>query len=553
MDETTIGRLTIEIGASSEGATSAIDKLTESLKKIKGTTAKPKVDTKDVDKAQKRVGVLANMLNSLKRVAFYRVIRSAIKAVGQAIEEGSQNAYWYSKTMGDNTKYISEAYDNLSSASFKMKNQVGAAWSTMMAAIAPIVIQLIGMVTRAMQVVTQFFAVLGGKGTYMKAIDYSKDWAESTASGSKAAKEWKNQLMGFDEINRLEAPSDGGGGGGTPGMDYGSMFEEAPVEGWTEKVKLAFDELKQLWGELRDEFILVWDDIKGRVNFGAFFDNLVFIFRGAIKLVSGLITGDWAKAFDGAAEIVRGAVNIIMGILNFIQPLVNNLLDYLEGLIIKFFQWVQEKTGIDLSAEIDLIKKEFKLIRQFVSETFKNLKTVLRGVVDFIGGVFTGDWSRAWRGLSEIVRGIVNQVISFVQNMVNGVINVLNWLIDKASWLSDKIGLGQINFRIGQLEMQRVQPQQYANGGFPANGSLFIANEAGPEMVGTIGGRTAVAPSDDIVEAVSSGVYNAVLSAMANGGDRPIELNLDGRRLAEGLYSYSRDVEARHGMRLING
>lgn len=49
----------------------------------------------------------------------------------------------------------------------------------------------------------------------------------------------------------------------------------------------------------------------------------------------------------------------------------------------------------------------------------------------------------------------------------------------------------------------------YANGGFPASGQLFVANENGPEYVGSFGSRTAVANSDQIVEGITQGVANA--------------------------------------------
>ena len=48
-------------------------------------------------------------------------------------------------------------------------------------------------------------------------------------------------------------------------------------------------------------------------------------------------------------------------------------------------------------------------------------------------------------------------------------------------------------------------------------GQMFIAREAGPELVGTLGGHTAVMNNDQIVASVSDGVYRAVRSAMGNG------------------------------------
>ena len=80
-----------------------------------------------------------------------------------------------------------------------------------------------------------------------------------------------------------------------------------------------------------------------------------------------------------------------------------------------------------------------------------------------------------------------------------------------------------------------------ANGGFVNTGEMFIAREAGPEMVGRIGSRSAVANNDQIVEAVSSGVYNAVSSAMGNGNrDISVRVYLDSREIKSGQQRLAR-------------
>lgn len=204
---------------------------------------------------------LQKAMSGFSRIAFYRAIRSAIKYVTDALKEGTENAYWYSKEFGNATRYISEAYDQMSSANFKMSNQLGAAWATLIAYIQPIIMQIISLVTKAAEVVTQFFAVLSGKGTYLKAVDYAKDWADATEDGNKAAKEWKNQLLGFDEINRLEEPSDNGSKKGKDKYtDYGNMFEEAPIEGCLADLKKLLESkewanIGQLLGNTVNEWI----------------------------------------------------------------------------------------------------------------------------------------------------------------------------------------------------------------------------------------------------------------------------------------------------------
>ena len=77
----------------------------------------------------------------------------------------------------------------------------------------------------------------------------------------------------------------------------------------------------------------------------------------------------------------------------------------------------------------------------------------------------------------------------------------------------------------------------YASGGFPATGSLFVANEAGPEMVGRIGNRNAVANTDQITDAIAGAVYEAIIAALTNnsGGEAPIYITLNGKVVAEAM------------------
>ena len=69
---------------------------------------------------------------------------------------------------------------------------------------------------------------------------------------------------------------------------------------------------------------------------------------------------------------------------------------------------------------------------------------------------------------------------------------------------SIKTTIGNTTSTIGKVSMS-----EYAQGGWPEVGELFISREAGPELVGTIGGSTAVANNDDIVQGIQGGVERA--------------------------------------------
>ena len=75
----------------------------------------------------------------------------------------------------------------------------------------------------------------------------------------------------------------------------------------------------------------------------------------------------------------------------------------------------------------------------------------------------------------------------------------------------------------------------FAGGGIPDMGQMFVARESGPELVGTLGGHTAVMNNDQIVASVSAGVYQAVRAAMS-GGNQNITVNVNLEGDAEGIF-----------------
>lgn len=96
----------------------------------------------------------------------------------------------------------------------------------------------------------------------------------------------------------------------------------------------------------------------------------------------------------------------------------------------------------------------------------------------------------------------------------------------------------------------KMNIEWYANGGFPDMGQMFIAREAGPELVGNINGRTAVANNDQIVAAVSQGVYSAVMAAMGNNnnsGEQNVNVYLDGKQ----IYASVEKTKAERGRTLM--
>lgn len=96
--------------------------------------------------------------------------------------------------------------------------------------------------------------------------------------------------------------------------------------------------------------------------------------------------------------------------------------------------------------------------------------------------------------------------------------------------------------------------KKYAVGGLPNMGQMFVAREAGPELVGTLGGHTAVMNNDQIVSSVSAGVAQAVkeviqpLVKTSAGNNRPIQISLDGKVIFDSTRQSAQEYFNRTGM-----
>jgi hypothetical protein len=156
------------------------------------------------------------------------------------------------------------------------------------------------------------------------------------------------------------------------------------------------------------------------------------------------------------------------------------------------------------------------------NQVWNGIKQQLRGLLDFIEGVFTGNWRQAWQGLANIVGGIFNGMIGIVKAPLNAIIGIINGFIRGLnriripSWVP-VIGGGGINI---------PQIPYLASGGVLTQPTLNVAGEypnahRNPEIV---------TPENKMREAMAD-----VLSQYGGGGTGNITIQLvtDGRILAE--------------------
>lgn len=520
---------------------------------------------------------LGKFASSLARIAKYRMLRGILKALTSAFKEGLENVYLYSDGMTGEAHRMATALDSLATANQTMKNQIGSAWGELLSIIQPVINSIMQAVQRLADWLSQLFAAFGGNSSYYKAIDASAKWAKNTASGAKSAKEMRRQLMGFDEINRLDKPTEpSGGGGGATKKDPSKMFEYTKIADNIKKIaetiqqNLPLIELALGGGMLALGAILAFSG--ANIPLG-----LALMAAGAVTMANA-VNLDWSniptktqETFANIAMIIGGALLALGVVLLFAgHPMVGMglVLAGLSSFAVGSLAWGK------INGQV---KEQLTAILAIGALLFVALGVVLLfaghpgiGIALLIAGGMMGvaavaiNWDsikenlkQAWNGIKtwyetnvkkyftqEYWQGVFDKMFNVVASIP---MPVITWTAQPVwDWLApvmDFFGLPNT------IPVPNVVWQQFATGGFPEDG-LFMANHG--ELVGQFSnGNTAVANNEQIIQGIERGVYNAVTNALANqngNGSRDIRVFLDGKEIGAATRKYERNMNRATGV-----
>lgn len=349
------------------------------------------------------------------------------------------------------------------------------------------------------------------------------DW---TGAGTALADFVNNAVNTIDFVNLGQTISDGIKGV----FDFGIAAIEG-IDWWTigEKVR---DGLAAIdWNGIADGFFEL---------IGAAFGGLSAFFGG---LLSDAVSGA-QKYFQKKIEECGG--NVVKGIFKGIKDAVVGIVEWIKDHIFTpFMKGFTAAFGIHSPSTVmaeqggyiidgllkgvkDNISKFLNYIKEIPGKVLKaigNIKNkVLQKGSDIVSGLKDGfnekvsTFTSVLGTLPETIRNAIPNLFdvgsNIIQNFANGFSSVhipmphIGW-----DWTGGSIRIGNFSFSLPRFNLQ-----WYAKGGFPEMGQLFIANEAGPEMVGKMGNRNAVANNNQIVDGIRNGVFEAVLDAFNASG-----------------------------------
>lgn len=350
-------------------------------------------------KVHNATSALGSFLSSIKRIALYRMIRFAMSQLTQCFKDGINNLYNYSALMGGT---FANSMNSLATNAQYLKNSMGAMAAPLINALAPAIDFVIGKVVALFNILNQLFARLTGSKTYTAAKKVAATYggaakdAAGTASkaAKKAADEIKRYTLGFDELNILgdknkdSSGSGGGGGGGASTPDYGSMFEELPIDNsiseFADKLKEAFEagDWKELGTILGNKF----NEIVDSIDWEGFGKKVGYGINGAVQTAYWFLkTADFKNLGNHVAEFLNSALSEID--FTFVGRLLVRRftagLDFLRGAL----------GGLN-----------WKLVGKSVGDAFRGAFDEMQ---EWIAGI---DWSGAahalWQNTKDCIAGI---------------------------------------------------------------------------------------------------------------------------------------------------
>ena len=207
-----------------------------------------------------------------------------------------------------------------------------------------------------------------------------------------------------------------------------------------------------------------------------------------IRVLQGVWSGMTAMlATNPFVLVIAGIALLIAGLV-----LAYNKVEWFRNGVNAFFQGISDVAVEVFNFMAGYISNIFGGIIQNFQNFFDAGKRIFTGFIDFITGIFTGDWERAWNGVVNIFGGIFDMIAAMAKAPLNTMIGLINAFLGGLNnikipkWVP---GVGGKGFSISTIPY-------LAEGGHVLNGQAIVG-EAGPELLSNKNGKTTVTPLSD--------------------------------------------------------
>nr|DAN92659.1 MAG TPA: minor tail protein [Caudoviricetes sp.] len=143
------------------------------------------------------------------------------------------------------------------------------------------------------------------------------------------------------------------------------------------------------------------------------------------------------------SELCNTIVGILQPVFEQLSPVISLVFDALRPVL----DLLGEMLETLIPALVPVIEWLAQIFSEVLGNAIKRVKKILEpisgifnGIVDFVKGVFSGNWEQAWNGVVNIFKNVFNLLPTFVENVINGIIWIINKLLEGVNWATSMIG-----------------------------------------------------------------------------------------------------------------
>ena len=306
----------------------------------------------------------------------------------------------------------------------------------------------------------------------------------------------------------------------------------APIIDTVGKIIMDFVEtvLKPLWNAWENVFQSIMGLLSDFLKFATpIFSTILDILGPIFKLALTLLRGVFDMVFAAIRGIIERADKTICERVNNIREFFRNLGEWMEGTF--GFKWKNV---------FETVKNAVKAFRDCMGPIISSVQVIFMGLTNFISGVFSGNWRRAWFGVRQIFESIVSGLSHIFKAPLNFMIDGINKFLS---------GIGKIKIPdwvpgVGGKGFSIPRIPRLAKGGIVSASTIANIGEAGTEAVIPLQRNTQ--GLDMIAEKISERL--SLSQNDGTGATYVIKLVLDdGRVITKMVIDNIKDYEARTG------
>lgn len=229
-------------------------------------------------------------------------------------------------------------------------------------------------------------------------------------------------------------------------------------------------------------FALAWGIVTTAIKIWTIVSGIATIATGTLGATVAFLTSPITLAV-----IAIGAL-IAIGVLlykhwDFVKAKAVEVWDGIKVKFEEFKNWLGNVFSTDWSQKFGFLGDILNGFLVNIKNKWDSIKQIFQGIIDFVAGVFTGNWSRAWQGVVNIFSGIIGTLGAIVKSPLNAVISLINGAISGLNRISINIpnwipGFGGKSFGLNIPKIPYL-----ARGGVIDSPTLAMVGEAGKEAV----------------------------------------------------------------------